>query len=54
MNLNQGQLSQGLTDEILELIHKYDGSLYLPTVLGALELVKLQLVADHMEEVENE
>jgi len=49
MNLNQGQLSQGLTDEILELIHKYDGSLYLPTVLGALELVKLQLIVEGLE-----
>ena len=50
MNLNQGQLSQGLTDEILELIHKYDGSLYLPTVLGALELVKLQLIVEGAED----
>ena len=54
MKLTQGDLSQSLTDEILELISEYDGSLYLPTVLGALDLVKLQLVADHMEEVEDE
>jgi hypothetical protein len=54
MNLNQGDLSQSLTDEILELIRKYDGSLYLPTVLGALELIKLQLIAEHIEEVEDE
>ena len=36
MNLNQGKLSQGLVDEMLELIHKYDDSMYMPTVIGCL------------------
>ena len=41
MNLNQGKLAQGLTDEILALIHQYDESLYLATVLGVLDIIIL-------------
>jgi ABC-type taurine transport system ATPase subunit len=52
MNLNQGKLAQGLTDEILALIHQYDESLYLATVLGVLEIVKTQLITDHLDEVD--
>lgn len=44
-----GNLSQGLVDELLEVIHKYDESLYLATALGCLELVKQQLIQDHMD-----
>jgi hypothetical protein len=40
MNLNQGNVAGGLVDELLELIHRYDGSLYMATVIGCLELVK--------------
>ncbi len=53
MNLNQGKVAGGLVDEMLELVHKYDESLYMSTVIGCLELVKQQLINDRMED-ENE
>ena len=51
MTFDQGKLAQGLTDEMLALIHQYDESLYLATVLGVLEIVKAQLITDHLDEV---
>ena len=53
MNLNQGKLADGLVDELLEVIHKYDETLYMATAIGCLELVKQQLIIDAMES-ENE
>jgi len=50
MNFNQGKLADGLVDELLEVIHKYDETLYMATVIGCLELVKQQLINDAMEE----
>jgi hypothetical protein len=50
MNLNQGKLAEGLVNELLELIHKYDETMMLPTVLGCLDLVKQQLISEHMED----
>ena len=44
MILNQGKLANGLVDDLLELIHKYDETLYMATVIGVLELVKQQLM----------
>jgi len=52
MNLNQGKVAQGLVDELLILIHCYDESLYMSTVLGCLELVKQQLINESLEEDE--
>lgn len=39
-----------LVDELLEVIHKYDETLYMATVIGCLELVKQQLINDAVEE----
>ena len=50
MILNQGKLAGGLVDELLEVIHKYDETLYMATVIGALELVKHQLIQESIEE----
>ena len=50
MNFNQGKLAEGLVEELLDLIHKYDETLYMVTVIGCLELVKQQLIIDAMEE----
>lgn len=50
MILNQGKVAGGLVDEMLELVHKYDETLYLSTVIGCLELVKQQLINDTMED----
>jgi hypothetical protein len=52
MNLNQGKIAQGLVDELLEVVHKYDESLYMSTVIGVLELVKQQLINDSLENAE--
>ena len=50
MNLNQGKVAQGLVDELLILIHCYDESLYVSTVIGCLELVKQQLINESLED----
>ena len=52
MNLNQGALAQGLVDELLEVVHKYDETLYMATVIGVLELVKQQLINESLEDME--
>ena len=44
MILSQGKLADGLVDDLLEAIHKYDETLYMATVIGVLELVKQQLI----------
>ena len=44
------KLAQGLTDELLDVIHEYDDSIPLVSVLGVLEIVKLQLIQEHMDE----
>jgi hypothetical protein len=49
--LSQGKLADGLVNDLLQAIHKYDETLYMATVIGCLELVKQQLIN---ESVENE
>ena len=49
MILNQGKLAGGLVDELLEVVHRYDESLYMATVIGCLELVKQQLIMESVE-----
>ena len=53
MILNQGTLADGLVDELLEVVHRYDESLYMATVIGVLELVKQQLIMDSIESEED-
>ena len=48
MILNQGKVAGGLVDEMLALVHKYDETLYMSTVIGCLELVKQQLINEGM------
>jgi hypothetical protein len=50
MILNQGAVAGGLVDELLEVIHKYDETLYMATVIGCLELVKQQLINEASED----
>jgi len=49
MILNQGKVAGRLVDELLDLIHKYDETIYMSTVIGCLELVKQQLINDSVE-----
>lgn len=45
-----GKIAQGLVDELLAVIHKYDEAMVLPTALGCLDIVKAQLIQEAMEE----
>ena len=54
MNLSQGKLADGLLGELLEVAYKYEEAMILPTVLGVLDLVKLQLLQDHLEAMEDD
>ena len=49
MILDQGKVANGLVDDLLATVHKYDESLYMATVIGCLELVKQQLINESME-----
>lgn len=48
----QGDIAQGLVDELLAVVHRYDETMVLATALGCLDLVKAQLVQEHMEDEE--
>lgn len=50
MNLSQGKLADGLVCELLDVIYKYEESMILPTVLGILDIMKVQLLQEHMAE----
>jgi hypothetical protein len=54
VNLDQGAIANGLYEEIMEVIDQYDEATYLPTVLGVLDLVKFQLIQNHLEDLEDE
>jgi hypothetical protein len=46
----QGNLTEALVEELLAVVHKYDETMLLPTALGCLDLVKVQLIQDHMDD----
>lgn len=54
MNFNQGKLADGLVNDLLEVIHKYDETLYMATVIGVLELVKQQLINESVENADDD
>jgi hypothetical protein len=54
MILDQGKLANGLVDELLAIIHKYDDSMYMSTVIGVLELVKQQLITESLNTEDDE
>lgn len=49
-----GAITQALVDELLAVVHKYDQTMLLPTALGCLDLVKAQLIQEHMDEDEDD
>jgi hypothetical protein len=53
MNLHQGDIAQGLVDDLLAVIHKYDDTMYMSTAIGCLEIVKQQLIADSLENTDD-
>ena len=50
----EGNLVQGLVDELLAMIYKYSDAMMVATAIGCLEIVKTQLLEDHLEELEDE
>jgi len=54
MNLSQGKLADGMIGELLAVIYKYEDAMILPTVLGILDIVKVQLIQEHMEDDEDD
>ena len=44
MKLTDGKLASAMFMEIMQVIEKYDGTLYVPTVLGVLEVAKIEIV----------
>lgn len=54
MILNQGKLAGGLADELIEVVRKYDETLYMSTVIGVLELVKQQLIQENVVDEDDE
>ena len=44
-----GDIAQSLVEELLEVVHRYDETMMLPTALGCLDLVKTQLIQDHLD-----
>jgi hypothetical protein len=49
MILSQGKIIDGLVEDLLTAIHKYNDTLYMATVIGTLEFVKQQLIQESME-----
>ena len=54
MILDQGKLANGLVEELLAVIHKYDETMYMSTVIGVLELVKQQLITESLHTEDDE
>ena len=48
------KLAQGLTDELLEVIHRYDESMPLVSVLGVLRVIESQLIPEHTDDDDDE
>jgi hypothetical protein len=47
---DQKKLIDGLVEDLLRVIHEYDDSLYMATVIGCLEFVKQQLIDEANED----
>ena len=48
------KLAEGMTQEILDVIYKYSDAMPFATALGVLEIVKCQLLQDHITDDEGE
>ena len=47
--LNQGEMAEGLVEDLLDTIESYNGAMHVSTAIGCLELAKQQLILNHME-----
>ena len=50
----EADIAQGLAEELMAGINKYDESLLVPTVVGCLEIVKAQIILDAVEQEDDE
>ena len=48
------EIAQGLVDEILNVVYKYSESMLTATAVGCLEVAKMQLLADQVDEMEDD
>lgn len=51
---NQGQMAEAMLKELLQVIHRYDESIYMVGVLGVLRLVEIQLIEEHSQAQEDD
>lgn len=48
------EIAQGLVDEIVAVVYKYSESMLVATAVGCLEIAKVQILNDQVDEVEDE
>ena len=44
-------IAQGLVDEIIAVVYKYSESMLTATAIGCLEIAKMQILTDHVDEM---
>ena len=49
-----GDIAQGLVDEILSVVYKYSESMLTATAIGCLEIAKTQILNDQVDEMEDD
>ena len=47
-------IAQGLVDELMNVVYKYSESMLTATAIGCLEIVKIQILNDQAEEMEDD
>lgn len=50
----EGNLVQGLVEELLATIYRYSDTMLVATAIGCLEIVKTQLLDEQLEDAEGE
>lgn len=48
------EIAQGLVDEIITVVYKYSESMLTATVIGCIEIAKMQILNDQVEEMEDD
>ena len=54
INKSAKDVTNGLVDELLDVIAKYEGSMVVATALGCLEVVKAQLIRSHLDDEDDD
>jgi hypothetical protein len=47
-------IAQGLVDELMNVVYKYSESMLTATAIGCLEIAKIQILNDQVEELEDD